>query len=468
MSNFLVLTDDNLSAKYILSEKSVKENTDGKFEWVENHSRLVVSIILDYRSISQEYIICKDNDYQYVLSNIESNSLDLPEHGFLVHGWKSYIPSMFRLPTIPVDSFRAHEDWKEDVLAIFRSSEKINSPLLPGSGGNSDIMKVEEFAPYSYLSDQFGLAYYNEPIVFDSSIVFNQGLFVWESLQMQRLSPTKTSLLYDFMDQKVYFSFLGRQVKLKKIGLLLYACNYGHWFTQNFPALHAFRRLIDNGTVAADEALIVTRGLSKFQLRVFELFGLGHIDVLDVASPHTDRLQLDAAFLPTSCMVDHRFAWSSYLSDAFNSIRPRSNPESPRYIFVSRKDVGNKRGLRNEDELLSTLKQAGFDFTPIEAANYSFDEQREIFSNAHIVIGPHGSGLNNLMWAPRGRVGIELIHDGMIENRCWFYHQLTMAGYQYGVINAKRDHATEAGIDDTMHVEPEMLVNLVKQAASQL
>lgn len=460
MSDLLVLPDNHSTVKYILGREPGLG--DGTFEWLDQPKRLRVKLRWGEQVLSAEYTQSEDHDYRY-FADPGNHPPALPRHAFLAQGRQSYTPSMLRLPALAADGFELGDGGHGDMLAVFRPSEKIDCPLLPGSSGSSEVMTVESLAPYSYLSDPFGLAFYDRPIVFGSNIVFSKGLFAWEPLQMQRWTPTDTSLFYDFVEQKAYFSFAGTQRRLDKVGLLLSRCNQEHWFTQNFPALKAFSRLIGNGVVPAQDAILVVKGYSAFERRIFELFGLGQIEVLDVTSPHMDRIELKTAILPTSCIVDHRFAWSSWLGDAFDHLRPEPDPDAPRDIFVRRGEVGSRRGLRNEDALISSLKRAGFDFTPVEAAGHSLDEQRRLFSNARMVIGAYGAGLSSLLWGPRGGVGIELIHDGMMENRRWSYHLLSMAGYRYGVINAKRDRACEPGFEDTMYVEPDMLVDLVRQ-----
>lgn len=461
MKNYLILNSGFGVVNYFLSRGSLIPGADGTFEVLENWARLRVALRHLGEAVEADYRR-GDNDYEYFLER--SSQKDMPNMGFLAENWQSRNPSIFRLPEIEISDFDPYNKELDQILVILERSKRVQCPVINGSGGSSEMMKVEDLSPFQYNSDSFGFAFYRNPLIFGTNILFQWDIFAWEPLQMYRWQPTNYSIFYDWDRQRAYFSSIGTEQYIGKIGILLLNCNYGHWFVQNFPILYSVMNFIEKGIIRPEDLIIITRNLSQFQKRIFELFNLSDIEVLDTGAPHLDRVRLDAALMPTSSVVDHRFAWSPYIGEALNHIRPDPDPNSPKYIFISRKDAGNRRGLRNEEELIESLRSAGYDFVPVEAARYSFDEQRIMFSNAKIVIGAHGSGLNNLMWAPRGSVGIELIHDGIAGNRLWFYRQINMAGYQYGVINVPRDNQTEAPSDDTMYIDPSMLVKLVRQA----
>jgi hypothetical protein len=69
--------------------------------------------------------------------------------------------------------------------------------------------------------------------------------------------------------------------------------------------------------------------------------------------------------------------------------------DGPLFIYVKRK-IGGWRYILNEDEVLDTLRNLGF--TIIDAAEYSFVEQVQLFSSARCVISIFGSGLTNILF----------------------------------------------------------------------
>ncbi len=78
-------------------------------------------------------------------------------------------------------------------------------------------------------------------------------------------------------------------------------------------------------------------------------------------------------------------------------------PEPALKLWISRRNAP-QRDLKWEDDLIARLpgmlKVTLQDRTPAE--------QMALFASAHIVVGPHGAGLANLVWAPPGGSLVEL------------------------------------------------------------
>lgn len=76
-------------------------------------------------------------------------------------------------------------------------------------------------------------------------------------------------------------------------------------------------------------------------------------------------------------------------------------------VFISRNDA-NRRRLQNRDEIMSILSNRGY--KSYELASLSFEQQVKLFSQAEEVIGVHGAGLTNLIFASDCKV-TELFGD---------------------------------------------------------
>jgi len=98
-------------------------------------------------------------------------------------------------------------------------------------------------------------------------------------------------------------------------------------------------------------------------------------------------------------------------------------------IFVSRSDAEHRK-LINEPALLDFLLQEGF--TVVTPGEHSFAQQIEIFAGASVIVGVHGAGLTNLVWAAPGCTVIELAPDGLQDVGYRFTSQL--CGHQFGTI----------------------------------
>jgi capsular polysaccharide biosynthesis protein len=91
-----------------------------------------------------------------------------------------------------------------------------------------------------------------------------------------------------------------------------------------------------------------------------------------------------------------------------------SSSTGTRRIYVSRADAADRRIL-NESELMSVLNKYGFE--RIVPGSLSFEEQVQTFADAEIILGPHGAGLTNIIFADETTL-VELF--GSYQNACFF------------------------------------------------
>jgi len=112
-------------------------------------------------------------------------------------------------------------------------------------------------------------------------------------------------------------------------------------------------------------------------------------------------------------------------------------------IYISRNKASVRRVI-NENELMNFLAPLGFKSYCLE--DFSFNDQVRIFSKAKIVVGPHGSGLTNIMWLGNGASVIELMPESRLHPD---YFQLSRAlGLRYTAIICKA-----AGDDNDITVD---------------
>lgn len=93
-------------------------------------------------------------------------------------------------------------------------------------------------------------------------------------------------------------------------------------------------------------------------------------------------------------------------------------------IYISR--IGTRRSISGEELIVEYLANLGFKV--LSAENLTFHEQIALFSNAATIIGVHGAGLTNCIWAPQAKL-IELMPSNRI-NRC-FEWQSNLLGTEY-------------------------------------
>lgn len=86
-------------------------------------------------------------------------------------------------------------------------------------------------------------------------------------------------------------------------------------------------------------------------------------------------------------------------------LRVSPSPGS-RKLFITRRGARTRR-LINEDRVLEVL---GPDFELIEAEALSVREKASLFSEASLVVAPHGAGLTNILFCNRRTAVLELVH----------------------------------------------------------
>ena len=88
------------------------------------------------------------------------------------------------------------------------------------------------------------------------------------------------------------------------------------------------------------------------------------------------------------------------------------------------------RPALNEEHILAALKP--WDITVVEPDRYSVKEQVELFSDAGLIMGPQGAGIQNALWATRGCKILEFISPRYFSGVYWTLAE--SLGHDYGLI----------------------------------
>jgi capsular polysaccharide biosynthesis protein len=83
-------------------------------------------------------------------------------------------------------------------------------------------------------------------------------------------------------------------------------------------------------------------------------------------------------------------------------------------IYISRRK--DRRALVNEAEVEELMTRLGA--RVVHAQDMSFADQHALFAGAETIVGPHGSGLANLVWAQRARRLVEIFPTDLF-NDCY-------------------------------------------------
>jgi capsular polysaccharide biosynthesis protein len=94
----------------------------------------------------------------------------------------------------------------------------------------------------------------------------------------------------------------------------------------------------------------------------------------------------------------------SALEDFAKVIPQISAPRNVPLLYISRLKDGRVPG--NEAQIQSYFIEKGFEILNLD--EFDFEIQIAIFKTAKVVVGTHGAGLSNIIWAPPGTVVIEI------------------------------------------------------------
>lgn len=205
--------------------------------------------------------------------------------------------------------------------------------------------------------------------------------------------------------------------------------NYHHWLLECLPLLIEYVTHHDPTQVK----LLLPQHLSAFQQSALDL-----CDIPPAARlPFPDQgLCLETLYVPD---LGKFSALQLQCTREYLLNKLGLNPQPMRKLYVSRQHATGRR-VCNEAELLPLLHAEGFEILHLE--HLSFTEQIRAFSEAAVIMGPHGAGLTNLLFATKQARVIELLPDDSINHCFWMMASALEQRYTYltgEVKNAQRD-----------------------------
>jgi hypothetical protein len=200
----------------------------------------------------------------------------------------------------------------------------------------------------------------------------------------------------------------------------LWSENHFHWQLDFLPRLRGVEEYIrrtDN-----KPKLILGPEPPTWQKKYLELLGYGPDDWYEY---NGKRLHVDTLVVPYA--VRFKRSQLEWIRDRLTESVTTDPKEFPSNVYISRDDALCRRVL-NEDELMDALDEEGF--VRVELSKISVENQIRMFAQADTVVGPHGAGFANLMYADDASV-IEFF--GVKEGPSTF-HTAGILGHQYGCV----------------------------------
>lgn len=228
------------------------------------------------------------------------------------------------------------------------------------------------------------------------------------------------------------------------------AGNYYHWLNDCLTRL----RWLDSA--APEQRWIVPARMSRFQRESLALLGIGDHELAPFGHEYWSVSELVVPALASMPQHSNPAACRWLRGRYADAVPPRAG--SPRRVFISRA-AATKRRLLNEEEIVSYLRDRGFEVRQTELL--SFREQVELACSAEILVAPHGAGLANATFMPEGATVIELLPAR--RTKPCFYSLAAAVGLRYGCVTDAAEGAAPAA---TFASEADFRIPLERVAAA--
>jgi hypothetical protein len=126
-------------------------------------------------------------------------------------------------------------------------------------------------------------------------------------------------------------------------------------------------------------------------------------------------------------------------------------------VYISRN--AGPRSILNEAEILENLR--GYNLTIVQTEQLTLRQQMDLFSDAAMIIGPHGAGIQNALWAPQGCRVLELVNVRYFSGVYWTLAQ--SLNQPYGLVTG-----VSAAGTTPLHAGYRCDPRLVRQAMEQI
>jgi capsular polysaccharide biosynthesis protein len=175
--------------------------------------------------------------------------------------------------------------------------------------------------------------------------------------------------------------------------------NYSHWLTRNLMKLCA----VEKNAAISDLPLLVHEDLKSFQREYIELLGINPDRLIKVprhAIVACKNVAVPTVFRNQPWMLEGIVWFRHRLREHL-----QSSKKFGKRLFISREDSGIRK-LLNERALFHELEK--MDFQCLQLGQMTVREQLAAFAGAEIVVGPHGAGLTNMIYAPKTAKLVEI------------------------------------------------------------
>lgn len=192
-----------------------------------------------------------------------------------------------------------------------------------------------------------------------------------------------------------------------------WASEYFHFLTEALPNAIFLHRLHPTASI--------TCPLSAFTRPAFQWFGVPAPILAPQALPLVTKL--------TAPFVECGNPSKQKIDTLRAVVDSKVHYESTHGILIRRH---GSRELLNEGDVLDYFKTTYPHLTWVVYDMLSIDDTAALFSKASLIVAPHGAGLTNMLFSPKGTVIVEFMP--MLDPNVCYWHLSEMIGHTYSMI----------------------------------
>ncbi len=199
--------------------------------------------------------------------------------------------------------------------------------------------------------------------------------------------------------------------------------NYYHWTLECLPKLLGIETYYEQ--TGESPTILLPPNPPSWMRESFELISANWAETTSLQSGTAHVSQFVVPSYPSPSRTE--CFWLRDRAHDAVGITKQDNNTFPSRIYVTRRNA-NVRRVKNEKKVLKILSE--FNIRPYALETLTVAEQIRLFSNADLVVAPHGAGLANLVYSTSPTV-VELFG---YKEKTTFYRLSKIMGHEYHAI----------------------------------
>ena len=184
--------------------------------------------------------------------------------------------------------------------------------------------------------------------------------------------------------------------------------NYYHWMNDIVPMFELLN--LSKIDINSIDYFVLNSSNLEFQLECLQALGVKPSKIISLNNGRyftCDEL-IVSKFGNNTLGMGHGRWVANYLKRLFNQ---ESSENKFRKLYISRGSTGS-RSISNEKDVIKFLKDR--DFEVVYAERLTTQQKAKLFSQANIVLGPHGAGFTSIAFCSEGAKVVELYCDVIV------------------------------------------------------